>query len=233
MPTLCRVPVVPPPPRLVAAAGGGTTQSGAHRMASKRRLETVRPWQADEASIAARVTDENYRVYKYEDGTQLAGLFREFSDGKLHMDAGSRRTPSGSTAELQYWQESRSRYVGAGGVQLNAKICSDIALQRVAAGQAAVITGGQRFPDESDADEEDSESGDDAETDEAVLLCDACDAEHVLSATGLVCVPDGEWYCDACAEQERRLKRLKRLKDRDLIPDDVYNDRIRELVAAM
>ena len=44
---------------------------------------------------------------------------------------------------------------------------------------------------------------------------------------------DGEWYCDACAEQERRLKRLKRLKDRDLIPDDVYNDRIRELVAAM
>ena len=103
----------------------------------------------------------------------------------------------------------------------------------MAAGQAAVITGGQRFPDESDADEEDSESGDDAETDEAVLLCDACDAEHVLSATGLACVPDGEWYCDACAEQERRLKRLKRLKDRDLIPDDVYKDRIRELVAAM
>ena len=43
----------------------------------------------------------------------------------------------------------------------------------------------------------------------------------------------GEWHCDACAEQERRLKQLKRLKDRDLIPDDVYKDRIRELVAAM
>ena len=129
-------------PLAFTAAAGGTTQSGAHRMASKRRLETVRPWQANEASIAARATDENYRVYKYEDGTQLAGLFRKFSDGKLHMDAGSRRTPSGNTAELQYWQESRSRYVGAGGVQLNAKICSDIALQRVAAGQAAVIIGG-------------------------------------------------------------------------------------------
>ena len=92
-----------PSPSLTLRSGG-TTLSGGHRMATKHRLETVQPWQADEASIAARATDENYRVYKYEDGTQLAGLFREFSDGKLHMDAGSRRTPSGSTAELQYWQ---------------------------------------------------------------------------------------------------------------------------------
>jgi|TARA_B110001469_G_scaffold116134_1_gene121121 hypothetical protein len=202
-------------------------------MASKRRLETVQPWRTNAEGLAARTTDENYRVYKYEDGTQLAGLFREFPDGKLHMDAGSRINPTGNTTELQYWQESRSRYVGAGGVQLNAKICSDIALWRVAEGQAAVITGTQRFPDESDADEDESEPEHDAETDEAILLCDACDAEHLLSATGLTCVPDGEWYCDACAKQERRLKRLKRLKDGNLIPDDVYKDRIRELVNAM
>ena len=44
---------------------------------------------------------------------------------------------------------------------------------------------------------------------------------------------ESEWYCDACAEQERRLKRLKRLKDQGLVPDDVYKDRVKELVRAI
>ena len=207
-------------------------RSRAARMASKRRR--VQPWTSNAESLAAREIDDNYRVYKYEDGTQMAGLFREFSDGKLHLDAGSRRNPTGKTAELQYWQESMSRYVGAGGVQLNAKICSEFALWRVAQGKATVITGGQRFPDESDeSDEDESEPEHDDASDEVILLCDACDAEHTLSATGLACEPDGEWYCDTCAGQERRLKRLKRLKDQGLVPDDVYKDRVRELVRAI
>jgi hypothetical protein len=47
----------------------------------------------------------------------------------------------------------------------------------------------------AEEDEEDEE--------EAVLLCDGCDAEVALSATNLKCVPAGDWFCPKCVKKGR------------------------------
>ena len=61
-------------------------RSRAARMASKRRR--VQPWTSNAESLAAREIDDNYRVYKYEDGTQM--VFDSQGKAKTKMSAKER-----------------------------------------------------------------------------------------------------------------------------------------------
>ena len=162
----------------------------------------VKPWQASDECMESMEDDGNFRVYQYgEDGTQLAGLFREYSDGVLHMVAGSRRKSDRTTAGLMYWHEGMSLYVGAGGTQSWAKQCSKHALSRVDTGQATVITADsdERFPEEVS----ESETDNDAESDDGVESEDDAESDDDSSQ---------EEERQRCAAQEREPKRLKRLE---------------------
>ena len=51
-------------------------------------MRTVRRWLESDETMLAKNDEGNFRVYQWEDGDVFSGLFRDFEDGKLHMDAG-------------------------------------------------------------------------------------------------------------------------------------------------
>lgn len=176
-------------------------------MPPRKRTKIVQPWDADDETIEASRLLTNYRVYQWEDGSQLAGLFRRWQDGKLHMDGGVKRDRYGS--KLLYWHPEHG-YVEAGRVRRNALRSSKIADAGVALGEARVITHAdeQEFPDESSNDGDDTREDDDSTRENGdepiVLLCDGCDAEQSLAAAGFDAVPDGDWYCSVCVARRAR-----------------------------
>ena len=58
----------------------------------------------------------------------------------------------------------------------------------------------------ADAADEEEE----AEENVTMILCDGCDNEYELAATGLKRVPRGDWYCAECKPQKATAKRARR-----------------------
>ena len=77
-----------------------------------------------------------------------------------------------------------------------------------------------------------------AEENVTMILCDGCDNEYELAATGLKRVPRGDWYCAKCKPPKATAKRMRRAAEPEaaapsLTAEEVKGMKVAELRAAL